>query len=151
MMTIEQRSYAITVDYNRSFEEMIADGKYDYVSPNITCQNFPITGTGVVEEEIILVHFDRYIKSDDAVRELNEMGLKPAKLEHACALGAKHPDLQREYAIVFLGSVWTHHVSSRHVPCLGRWRAGRELRFDRWPEVWACGYRFAALSTPPVA
>lgn len=142
--------FAVTVDYSTPLETMVAEGKYDYVNPNITVANFPITGTGVVEEEIILVHLDRDISSDDAVRELHEMGLEPARIEHATAFGAKYPDVQREYPIVFLGSVWTHSGGRRSVPCLGYWDAKRELYLLWWRADWNRAYRFAAVRKSPV-
>lgn len=150
MMTIEQRSYPITVDHTKSLADMIATGNYGYVNPNITVANFPITGTGVMEEEIILVHLDRDIGSDDAVRELNEMGLEPARIEHATAFGAKYPDVQREYPVVFLGSVWTSSGGDRDVPSLGDWGARRDLLLGDWDVGWARPYRFAAVRKSPV-
>lgn len=144
-MTIEQRSYPITVDYTKSLAEMVGAGKYGYVDEDITSQSFPITGTGIVDAEIILVHFDCCIESDGAVRELNEMGLKPALIEYLLALGAKHPDLQREYPIVALGSVWVRRHDHRYVSYLVGSSRRRDLHL-RWTRYdWRDYCRFLAV------
>jgi hypothetical protein len=137
--------FPVTVDYARSLEQMILAGKYGYANPDITAKNFPITGKGIVEEEIILVHFDRDISSDDAEKELATMGLEPARLEHATAFGAKYPDVQREYPIVFLGSVWTDPDGDRRVPYLDYWDGRRELRLGYRDAQWDRIYLFAAV------
>jgi hypothetical protein len=142
--------FAVTVDYGTPLDQMIAAGNYGYVNPNITSQNFPITGTGVVETEIILAHFDRDIESDDAVRKLREMRLEPAGIEHATAFGTKYPDVQREYPIVFLRSVWSFAGGGRGVPCLDDWRAERVLVLGGWGGGWRGVYRFAAVRRSPV-
>ena len=137
--------FPVTVDYAKSLEQMILAGKYGYANSDITVANFPITGKGIVEEEIILVHFDRDISSDDAEKELATMGLEPARLEHATAFGAKYPDVQREYPIVFLGSVWTDPRGSRRVPYLSRWSDERRLCLDCRYGRWHRPFRFAAV------
>lgn len=98
-----------------------------------------------VEFEIVLVHFDRVISSDDVVAELNRLGLEPARMEHACALSVKYPDLQREYPIVFLGSVWVSPRGGRNVPYLDHWSDGRRLDLLWWGFDWDRVYRFAAV------
>lgn len=141
-----RNTFPITVNYTQSLDQMIAAGKYGDMSEYITSEHFPITGTGTVETELILLHFDRYIGSDDAVKELAAMGLEPARLEHATVFGAKYPDVQREYPIVFLGSVWADADGHRRVPCLSYWSAERGLDLDWWSDGWGRRYRFAAVS-----
>jgi hypothetical protein len=137
--------FLVTIDYSRPLDQMIAAGKYSYVNENITVANFPITDTGKVETEIILVDFGRDIESDDAEKELATMGLEPAGIEHATAFGEKYPDVQREYPIVFLGSVWSGSDGDPHVPFLGCWSDLRELCLDCRSDEWARDYRFAAV------
>ncbi len=141
--------FPVTVDYAQPLADQIWEGKYGSANEYITSANFPLTGTGVVESEIILVHFDRDISSDDAVAELNRMGLEPAKLEHATAFGAKYPDVQREYPIVFLGSSWVDPRGDRRVPCLDGWDDRYGLHLGRWHVGWSDLYRFAAVRKVP--
>jgi hypothetical protein len=138
-------AYPITIDYRKTFDEMLKAGKYDYANQDITSKHFSITGEGEVQTELLLVHFDRDIESDDAMAELDRMGLEPARLEHATAFGEKHPDVQRQYPIVFLGSVWSGPDGFRRVPYLDRWSDGRRLYLDYWPDEWDRSCRFAAV------
>jgi hypothetical protein len=144
-------TYPVTIDYRKPLDEMVKAGKYDYANPDITAKHFPIQGDGEVAVELVFVHFDRYIESDDAVAELNRLGLEPARLEHACAFGKKYPDVQRQFPIVFLGSVWSGADGRRRVPCLGYWSGGRELGLGDWGGGWGRDYRFAAVRKVPAA
>lgn len=130
------RCFTVMVDYSTSLAEMVAAGKYDYANENIVAKNFPIsgTGTGTVEEEVILVHFKWFIESEDAIREMVEMSLEPAPIEDLLSFGAQYPDLQREFPIVCLGSSWVDPSGHRCVPCLGLWDRGRGLDL-RWFEI----------------
>jgi hypothetical protein len=141
---------SLTKDPDAWLAGQIAAGQYGYANEHITAANFPIRGTGVVKSEIILVHLDRGISSDDAVAELDRLGLEPAKLEHATAFGAKYPDVQRKYSIVFLGASWVGSNGYRRVPCLVYCHDGRELGLGWWRDGWGRGYRFAAVRKSPV-
>ena len=98
-------SFKVTVDYSKTLEQMIADGKYDWKNSDIKAKNFPLNGQGTTAVNIELVHFNRNIESDTALAELDKMGLRPATLPELLAFGAKYPDKQREFPIVALGSV----------------------------------------------
>jgi hypothetical protein len=41
--TVQDRS-VITVDYDKTLQDMIADGNYDWVNPDITAKKFPVEG-----------------------------------------------------------------------------------------------------------
>jgi hypothetical protein len=67
-VTVETISKAcVVVDYTKSLQDMIAAGRCDWVNDDITPKRFPIVGTGVVELETKVFHFNRYISSGDAV------------------------------------------------------------------------------------
>lgn len=139
------KGYPITVNYSQTFEDMVKAGKYDDVYLHITAKNFPVSGDGQVNTEVLLVHFGRDIESDAAIRELGQMGMVPAKIEHLLALGAKYPDVQREFPIVCLGSAWMGLSDERVVPYLGFWDHGRRLNLDYYDDEWPDICRFAAL------
>ena len=84
---------------------------------DFTAKNFPITGEGKVTAQLVLVHFNRDISSEDAVKEMAQMGLEPAKTEHLLAYGAQHWQRDPEL-VVALGSVWAGPDGDRGVPCL---------------------------------
>jgi hypothetical protein len=140
--------FSVTVDFREPLEKVVAVGQYDYRDDNITAENFPVTGNGQVECEVIFVHFDRDIKSEAAITELEQMGLQPAKIEHLLALGAKHPDLQREFPIICLGSSWVDSDGYRRVPYLALWSAKRNLYLYWFEGGWLRHCRFAAVRPP---
>ena len=134
----------VIVDYSKSLQEMIAAGAYDYVNSNITAENFPVNGEGQQEHDLVLFHFARRIPSDDAIAEMERAGYEPGDIADLLALGADQPELQRQFPIVALKSVWRGPFGSRYVPCLCRDGAGRRLDLDDFAGDWNGGCRFLA-------
>lgn len=134
-------------DYGQSVKDQVKAGEYDWKNGDVNDKHFPYDRSlGVVEGEVVLVHFNRTMTSDGVEAELDRMGLKPA--DHVTLLGigsgSETRDLQRQFPIVALGSV-ASFVGLRSVACLGRDVARRDLdlvgRRGDWIEV----YRFAAV------
>lgn len=136
--------YDLVVDYNLTLPEMIQAGNYDWVDSNINSANFPIVGQGVQKRRVELFHFNRFISSDAAIKEMDAEGHRPAKLEELLALGKAQPELQRQFPIVALGSVWRYSGCYREVPCLCRDASGRGLYLHCFNSDWAEFYRFLA-------
>lgn len=101
-------SYSIIVDYSQTIEQMVAAGKYNYVSPDINSKNFgqelAIKKRAQEELSVVLLHLNREASSEEVLVEMERRGLRPATLAELLALGAKHPELQRKFTIVALGS-----------------------------------------------
>lgn len=141
-------TYTIAVDYSRSLEEMIAAGQYDSVNGNITPDHFPIRGQGKQEVDVTLFHFNRDMESALVIAEMDKAGYRPALIGELLALGESHPDLQREFPIIALGSRWQipHDTISR-VPELGL-RSSSGVRYLNavWLEgKWDDNCRFGAV------
>ncbi len=138
----------VTVNYKMGLEAMIAAGKYDWVNGNITKANFPVWKRDSSEEvELRLVHLGHEVTTDQALSELDCMGLRLATLPELLALGAAHFDLQRESWIVALGSEWRLPGGDLFFPVLdvvGSVR-GLLLDFDDPASPWGAGCRFAAV------
>lgn len=139
------KTFMVTVDYARGLPEMIKAGKYDYANDDITAEHFPIVGEGKQGLEILLVHFGKDMESNDVLSELGKLGLRPATLPELLAFGETHPEIQREFPIIALGSVWQNRDGSRHVPYLGGWCGGRELFLIWFGDRWSGDCRFAAV------
>jgi hypothetical protein len=139
---------SVSVDYAKKLPDMIAAGRFDWANSDITPKRFPIKGTGVVEWETKVFHFNRYISSDDAVTAIKaddkQNPWEPAPIEALLAYAAKHPDEQRQYPIIGLGSV-AEVYGYRFVPGLHRSGAGRVLNFGWWDGDWRDGCRFLAV------
>ena len=101
-------TYPVTVNYDLSLAGMIKAGRYDWVNSDITEKHFPVKGEGIKEVTAELVCFNKYMSSKDVLRELDRCGLRPATIEEILAFGAKYPELQRQFPIVALNSIWQH-------------------------------------------
>ena len=147
-MNVATAAASVSVDYAKNLPDMIAAGRYDWTSDDITPKRFPITGTGVVELETKVFHFNRSISSEDAVAAIKADDKanpwEPAPIEALLAYAAKHPDEQRQYPIIGLGSVVSVR-GCRGVPYLSRRGAGRGLGLGWWGGGWGGSCRFLAV------
>jgi hypothetical protein len=138
-------SYPLSVDYGRSVEEGVKVGRYDWANSDITSRHFPTKRKGTAEVAVELVHFNRYISTDEALRELDKIGMRPAELHELLAFGEKYPEVQREFPVVVLGSVWQDRVGDRCVPYLYRHGSERCLSLHWIEGGWRELYRFAGV------
>lgn len=140
--------FNLSVDYSRTLQEMINAGNYACVNSDITDKNFPIppemTGKKV-EVSAKLFHFNRPISSEDAISEMDKAGYRPATLAELLALGEAQPELQRQFPIIALGSVWHHAYGYRRVPCLDVGGVEREFNLGWFGRDWVAGCRFLAV------
>lgn len=83
---------------------------------------------GLQKLDMALFHFDRDMKTEDAEREMETAGYRPATLAELLFFGLLHPDLFLKYPLVALGSVFDGYS-----PCLFDWSdVDRSLSlFDR--------------------
>jgi len=141
-----QESFTVTIDYTQSLADMIRAGNYDWVNEDITQEHFPIQGERRQEVTVTLFHFNRSVSSGDAIAGIKQQGYRPGEIEHLLALGAAHPDLQKQFPIIALGSVWSPPGGSRCVPSVP-WRgAGRSLHLLWFDGAWRPSCRFIAVS-----
>ncbi len=137
--------YPVTVNYDLSVEDAVIAGKYGWANSDISSKHFPSQRKGTTDAEIILVHFNRDTGSDDVLRDLDKQGLRPAELPELLAFGSKYPDVQREFPVIALGSMWQGPDGSRFCACLDRLGSRRDLGLI-WLDTWWYDYcRFAAL------
>lgn len=136
--------FKVEVDYGKTLEAMIAAGRYDWVDSGITPERFPIQGEGKAERELVLVHLDKEVSTDEAQAELDRRGLRPAKIEELLALGAAQPELQREFPIVALGSDFVNSDGFRGFVYLGWGGGGRDLYLHWDDDDWNKHCRFLA-------
>lgn len=137
--------HRVTVDRDKKLKAMVEAGRYDWTNSDITDKYFPVEGSGTVDVDIELVHYNRVMSEDNVRQDFDARGLRPATIEELLALGASKPDLQREYPIIGLGSVWQRLLGHRLCPYLN-WNGSRRHLDLYWLE---CGFsgicRFAAV------
>jgi hypothetical protein len=139
--------FQLAVDYGRKLEDAIAAGHYDWVNENITEANFPL-GTeerGKKKLSTKLFHFDRIVESKEAIREMEKEGYRPPSLREGLAFSEANPELQRQFPIVILGSVWVGGGRGPRVPMLYGGSARRGLYLFCLGGKWGSGSRFLAV------
>jgi hypothetical protein len=144
-LTSVVQQFLVTVNYDLSVKDAIAAGKYDRKNADITDKHFPSKRKGTADTEIILVKFDKDMTSEDVLRELDKQGLRAAELPELLAFGEKYPDVQREFPIVALGSVWKASRGLRRVPYLDGDAGKRGLNLFWFVDGWSSRCRFAAV------
>jgi len=127
---------------------MIEAGKYDWTSSDITEKHFllPTELNGEnVSVSTKLFHFNHVISSKNAITEMYKAGYRPAALAELLALGEAHPELQKEFPIVALGSIWCGRGGNHDVPVLNFDEDGRELVLNWFVNDWFCSCRFLGV------
>ena len=137
---------SVKVDYNQSLREMIEAGKYDWVNNNIIQENFPVQGEGVQKVELVLIHLNGRMKTKQVLEEFEKQNLRLSRLPELLAFGAKYPNIQKQFRIIALGSVWVNSSGDYRVPYLGGFQGGngRSLRLGWGRNGWGNIWRFLA-------
>jgi hypothetical protein len=140
---MEQKG-VLTVDYSKSLEQMIENGKYDWVNEDVTPDRFIIKGNGQFEFEAAIFHFDQDISSENAKKEIEKAGYEVAKIEHILSFRTSFPKEHWPYRIVGLGSYGEIKGDSR-VPELRMHNSDRALDLI-WPGAdWDTSFAFLAV------
>jgi hypothetical protein len=139
-------TYPVTVNYGLTLAEMIEAGRYDWLNLNLNIfkEHFPMKGEGTKEVVTELVHFNRYVVSQEVLRELDKRSFCPATIEELLSFGARYHKLQRQFPIVALGSI-RRRLVRRYVS--GLWGAsdGRGLGIRWFGSLWDGRHRFLAV------
>lgn len=103
------RTDIYTAEIRCDLKEIIDAGKYAWVGKNITQENFPVPSDCKYYDgdahHLLIVKFRDGMKTIDEIwTQLDKAGLRPANLYELLSLGASHPDLQRHFRIIALGS-----------------------------------------------
>ena len=138
-------AYPVTVNYDLSVEDAVKLGRYDWNNSDISSRNFQTKRKGTAEVAVELIHFNRYISTKDAQKELDQRVYRPAELHELLAFGEKYPNVQREFPIVALGFVWQVRGCRRDVSGLKGGGSERSLDLDWVGRGWGEIYRFAAV------
>ena len=142
------KEFDLSIDYSRTVQEMINAGNYGWTNNNITEKHFPLpTELNGKKVSVLtkLFHFNRLISSNDAIAEMDKVGYRPATLPELLALGETHPEIQKEFSVVALGSVWRYAFDFRAVPVLNFDGDLRKLSLYWFGRDWADYYRFLGI------
>lgn len=140
-----KRLFPVIVDYSKPLIEMIGDGNYAAVNPDILESHFSIHGQSNVVIIIELVYYHKMMKSEDIIQDIESCSLRPATLPELLAFGTAYPEKQCKYPIVAMGSVWKRKDGSCYVTCLDNLGCERGVGLDVWEGKWSGDYRFATV------
>ncbi len=137
--------FRLTIDYTQSLEQLILAGHYNQVHSDIATRNFPTHGEGRVKLKVVLVQFDRSISSDEVLIQLERLDLRPCTIAELGAFGVANPELQRQFPIVAMGSVWTDRHENRYIGYI--WTDTGQRKFDLYWFIhsWRSDCRFLAV------
>lgn len=145
-MIIDPQVYPITVDYRLSLAEMVVAGHYHFVNPQITPENFLISGSGQVSVDVVLTYFTKEITdSSVALLEMEKQGFRPATIAELLTFKIKYPAQQKAYPIHALGSFWISQWERRAHACLSRDGSERYLEICWFGSALGAGCRFLAV------
>lgn len=138
-----EREFTLAVSAEESFDQFMKDGKYDWRNDWITKDRFPIHKSTPGTRQIVLLHFGRDISTADALKEGAKRGLKRPTYEDCFRFGAQHPEIQREFPVIFLHEPVRGPDGYESVVCLDRNGAKRSLDLSWFGNVWHDRCRFA--------
>jgi hypothetical protein len=82
-----QQEFVITVKNGETFDGLIAVGRYDWSSSEITGERFPVRQAAPGERKLVLLHFGRDVQSCDALDWGKKLGLeRPTYEDCFCSL-----------------------------------------------------------------
>ena len=119
-----------------SFTTLTKPWKFSYINSDIE-KNFPLEP--IRSSDYKLFHFDKYISSENVVKEMENEGYSPATLSELLSW----KDCNRDDWVIALGQS-AQVGGSRGVPGLwlgGGWR----IDLNHWGGVWFSGVRFLAV------
>lgn len=136
--------------FGKGIDELVKQGNYDWVNDSINDRNFK--ADEMHQTEIFLKHFEQNMSAEAVLKALDADGLRPATMSELLEFGIRYPELQRQFPIVALGSVWQYISgkpfewgSKRHVGYLFSGVDERKLGLRRLDVDWNGHCRFAAV------
>ena len=141
----KKKIYSVIIDYNLTTEQMVAAGKYGEIFDNINFKNFSVKGKGRIKRQLELLFYDKSMRADAILADMDASGFRPATIEELLAFGIKYPKLQRVFPIVALGSVYQCRNGEIGVVCLDNNRYKRTLQLTWVACDWDKHYRYLAV------
>lgn len=107
-------------------------------------KNMPYTIPDAKHLDVMIVNFGKGISGDNAVAEMDNLGVRPLTYEELIQYGITNPEHQKQNYLVGLGS---KHVLDGDpcAPGLGWVVGGRLLSASHWGGDWGVGCRFPVV------
>lgn len=109
MIEFENGIFPISIDYKNSLEELIALGKYDDISREITSDVFLLSNNYEQKASKAVIELayssEKLISVSDFVKNLAHIGYHPLGIRELLVFGAKYSDIQLKFPILELGDI----------------------------------------------
>ncbi len=132
--------FRISIGGNRTTEQVVAAGNYNYTNPWINSKNFPWlrrSGKRTVELVDMAQHgFSSTYLFADSLAILEKLGLERPVYEDGLLFGEQHPEKQRERSIMFPHEPVLDADGYPDVVCLWGIAGGRLLLLGRSGHRW---------------
>jgi hypothetical protein len=145
----EGRAFSARVEYAQPPRDILLQA-FDFVDDGYESAKFG--PTDICKEVLVearevdfeLVHLNKGAMTDTVLIELDKQGLRPALYEELLAFAVTHPDLQKRYTIIALGSICcrAEGISSS---CVYAASDKLSLGFVWFTSNWLDDYRFLAV------
>jgi hypothetical protein len=98
-------TYYITTNYDRSIDDFVEFGNYDWINEDINDQNFPKIKNHQVDGEktFSLFYFNYSLSSESVISAMKAENYRPATMRELLIFGENNPEIQRKFPIVALG------------------------------------------------
>jgi hypothetical protein len=136
--------------YDRSIEDLIKAVNYNWVDKNIASANFPAQRSGKMDIEIEFIHFERVMRTEEALAEFDRRGYRAAEIRELLVFIEQYPNFQRDFPIAALGSIWRNPTGESYCAWLTGDGFQRLLGLYWIDAVWHANCRFAAVRKYPV-
>jgi hypothetical protein len=144
--------FYLIVDYSKSLEQMIEEGKYNLVMKDIDSSNFfsPIQLSGRKMRILVkLFSFDRNFSTKEIISEMIRQQYRVAIFPELLALGKQFPNWQKSNPIVALGSIWKNYFAGHCCPYLTSNKEGREVNLTTFrKKFWDSQIYFMGVFDP---
>lgn len=149
---MQRNAYVVLVNYDLPHQKQIETGKFDWITnydnklirKNSTEHLVPVPN-GEIEQRLTLLHLDRYAKTKEVLAEMEKLNLRPTSSHETLAFAAAHPDVQRKFPLIGLGSVWVDSDGYRVSLYLCRFSDKRDLGLRLYGREWRDRCHFLAI------
>lgn len=143
---IISNAFPLSVNYGRSVDDGVKAGHYNWAHLDINSKNLPITRHDTANIEIELIHLNKDVLFEQALRDIGEVNRRPIEFQETLAFGEKYPDTQLQFPIAALGYIFKNQHRYNFIICLdNRDGINRNLKLEWKDRILKKNYRFAVV------
>jgi len=99
------RTVRVAIHGTQTLAQYLASGAYDWVNEDIKKCWILSRAVPDGKQEAILLYYNKSMTSQEVLDDMERQGLRPGTDRELLELGVQHPDLQRKFPIVELGTM----------------------------------------------